>query len=37
MALVCDVCQRQGLVVGRMVRDGATLEEIRAAVDDEFA
>ncbi|HSM37167.1 MAG TPA: hypothetical protein VK837_12265 [Longimicrobiales bacterium] len=37
MALVCDVCQRQGLLVGRMARDGATLEEIRAAVDDEFA
>lgn len=37
MAMHCDVCQRQGLMVGRMARDGATLEEIRAAVDEEFA
>ncbi len=37
MALHCDVCQSQGRLVGRMARDGASLEEIRAAVDDKFA
>lgn len=37
MALSCEICQRQGLLVGRMAREGATLAEIRAAVDDAFA
>ena len=37
MALGCDVCQTQGRLVGRMARDGATLEEVRAAVDETFA
>lgn len=37
MALHCDVCQAQGLLVGRMARDGAALETVRAAVDEKFA
>lgn len=37
MALHCDVCQAQGRLVGRLVADGASLEEIRAAIDEKFA
>ncbi|MEN8376070.1 MAG: hypothetical protein ABFS34_11530 [Gemmatimonadota bacterium] len=37
MALGCEICQGQGKMVGRMARDGASLEEIREAVDDKFA
>jgi len=37
MALSCEVCQRQGILVGRLARGGSSLAEIRAAVDEAFA
>ena len=33
----CMACREEAELVGRMARDGKTLEEIRRAVDEEFA
>jgi hypothetical protein len=35
-AMGCMACREEGELVGRLARDGKTLEEIRHAVDLEF-
>lgn len=35
-AIGCAACREEGELVGRLARDGRTLEEIRRAVDEEF-
>lgn len=35
-AIGCGACREEGELVGRLARDGKTLEEIRRAVDEEF-
>ena len=36
-AIGCMACREEGELVGRLARDGKTLEDIRAAVDKEYA
>ncbi len=36
-AIGCAACREEGELVGRLARDGKTLEEIRRAVDEEFS
>lgn len=36
-AVGCAACREEGELVGRLARDGKTLEEIRRAVDGEFS
>lgn len=35
-AIGCAACREEGELVGRLARDGKTLDEIRRAVDEEF-
>lgn len=35
-AIGCRACREEGELVGRLARDGKTLDEIRRAVDEEF-
>ena len=35
-AIGCAACREEGELVGRLGRDGKTLDEIRRAVDEEF-
>ena len=37
MALKCPMCQETGRIVTRLHKEGKTLDEIRRAVDEEFA
>ena len=36
MAQHCVICQGQGRLAYRLSRDGKSLDEIRAAIDDEY-
>jgi hypothetical protein len=36
-AIGCVACREEGELVGRLARDGRTLDEIRRAVDEEFS
>ena len=36
-AIGCMACREEGELVGRLARDGKTLEDIRLAVDEEYA
>ena len=36
-AVGCGACREEGELVGRLARDGKTLDEIRRAVDEEFS
>jgi hypothetical protein len=36
-AIGCGACREEGELVGRLARDGKTLDEIRRAVDEEFS
>jgi hypothetical protein len=36
-AIGCQACREEGELVGRLARDGKTLNEIRRAIDEEFS